>query len=634
MATGRCCGARALAVTRVASAAEAAALPPAQRSFASTALVVPPRSQGVAHNRWLPVNRLPPEMDHTPRKGWMDVERWQDKPNSGGVEPVKGCSALVITLRKALRTRPGSRITPQSFWRRAAARGGQLVSYFSPEETCEILSTLADAKLQWRGDPKSSEGLRRFAAHTSQELSSYSAAQLGELAWAMARLGVKSEELLQAFSRTVEHMARADRGRISNESMCVLLQAYRKSRVIDEVLMRSLSKLLCRRLVREPLTAQQTAGVLAAYADLRARDTFLFNAGTLALCRRDAVESLDWSDLAEVMLAYASLRLHSPTLFARMRARLIEGAGIDDSPAGGSDDEAEAVTSLHGSADGARLEHLWDELREAPPAPPWVQFSQKVTANFLQAFLHLGFVSKHDLAPLLPHLHHPAESRPGAELARLMVLTLSKGGHTWPWLWRKASVAFAADRKIAPVELLSLTEALRLHALHLEPLLSRTGTSSAQGAGDGSLLGEPDALVAELVLDGSATSRARLSPLADRHLRNVAVCLAGLWAHTVAQCRGLTDTELENLVNAAPALLKAQVPLAEALGGDGDAAASAVRRAGSRAAWRLAAEAERRRSATEDQLAALLLPCGLDPETVIRQVRPSLSDGRAAMASG
>lgn len=110
-----------------------------------------------------------------------------------------------------------------SYWRKAAARGGKLAGVLSPEESSEFLSTLADAKLSWRGHASTEAGLDRLAASAAEEMGSYSPQQFGQLAWAFARLGFLHEDFMQALSRAVEHTVQAARGRMSNESACALL---------------------------------------------------------------------------------------------------------------------------------------------------------------------------------------------------------------------------------------------------------------------------------------------------------------------------------------------------------------------------------------------------------------------------
>ena len=149
--------------------------------------------------------------------------------------------------------------------------------------------------------------------------------------------------------------------------------------VADQSLMRSFSRLFMRRIVREPLSASETASVAIAFSGLQddvqwdsmgrsttttkfksccvynyvqhlicfqpgrvsmffflplacllfplsqktqkrpvffqVRDVGLFNATTLGLCRPTAVEALSWAELSEVAVAYASLRLYSQSLF-------------------------------------------------------------------------------------------------------------------------------------------------------------------------------------------------------------------------------------------------------------------------------------------------------------------------------
>ncbi|CAJ1358100.1 unnamed protein product [Effrenium voratum] len=271
----------------------------------------------VSTERWLPVNTTSPPPSASPRKGWEDGQRL--KGLSGDPVDVQGCSALVRTLRKALKANfmSNGRPAPTSFWRKAAYRGGQLANLLAPEEICEVLGALADAKLRWRQDPKATEGLQLFAHFASEEIGSFTPIQMGEILGSFARLDFLHEDLLQAVARTVEVTVASDSGRFSNEAAVSLLSAYHAQAVANQPMLRALSRLFMRRIVREPLTPAQIAKVAIAFSDLRARDVGLFNATTLGLCRPKAVEALSWPELADVAVAYASLRLHSESLFGR-----------------------------------------------------------------------------------------------------------------------------------------------------------------------------------------------------------------------------------------------------------------------------------------------------------------------------
>lgn len=272
-------------------------------------------SSALVRQRWLPVNDVPSTPCASPRKGWLEIQRQRGR--LGDPVDAQGSSALVRTLRKALK--PGYLTrgkTPTTFWWKAAYRAGQLANFLRPEETCEILTALADAKLPWKQDSKATEGLQLFAAHAAEEIGSFSALQMGQILEAFARLQYQHEELLHAVTRSVSLTVSSDSGRFSNDAAVKLLCAFQTLAVADPPMLRSLSRLFMRRIVREPLSPQQTAQVAVAFSGLQVRDVGLFNATTLGLCRPQAVEALSWAELAEVALAYASLRLYSQSLFA------------------------------------------------------------------------------------------------------------------------------------------------------------------------------------------------------------------------------------------------------------------------------------------------------------------------------
>lgn len=562
----------------------------------------------------MPFAEPTPEASQSPRRGWQVTEKWQDGAN-GDLDPAKGCSALVRTLRQALWPPRGARPTPQSFWRKAASRGGQLADFLSPKETCELLSTLAEARLHWEEDPAATKGLQRFAAHSAQELGSYSPEQVGMLAWAIARLTFQDEELLQAFSRRVEHTVRAERGRLSNEAACMMLASYRRMRVVDEAVLKSLSRLICRRLVREPLTPQQTTGVVAAYADLRARDLFLFNAATLALCRPNAVEALSWEDLADTTLAFASLRLYSATLFSRIRRRICDSAGVafeESAPEMDLETATELCQSPAPPENGCNspCAPLWDQITESVPPAPAVSLPHNAVARLLEAHLHLNRIGAWDLAPLLPHLAHPVHSRPPVELATLLAVALGRGGHSWPWLWRKAAVALARERNLAPRKVLSLGEALSAHLACLSPLLDTSGRGSGRRG------------AARKTQDWRNTDSNAAVALAH-HLQVIAGSLAHWWEHCGLGCPGMSDAELQHVVATAPGLMAAQVPIHR---WDAASGRDPLRYAAAQAVQRLGAECLRRRVATKEELALLLDPCNVDLAAVRKEAQRVVLD--------
>lgn len=143
--------------------------------------------------------------------------------------------------------------------------------------------------------------------------------------------------------------------------------------VADQTMMRSLSKLFMRRIVREPLSPQETAKVAVAFSALRVLWLVSVNqvpllvvgrrgelteqtlrcvmsgsstqprwafAGNCSdeelrcvagwpqhihhspLLRPEAIQALSWMELAHVAVAYASLRLYSPSLFSALLGRL------------------------------------------------------------------------------------------------------------------------------------------------------------------------------------------------------------------------------------------------------------------------------------------------------------------------
>lgn len=559
--------------------------------------------------RWLPVNALQQAGSHSPRAGWQLIERWRGQvgklKSAEGIGP-EGCSALVRTLRSALRPPPGALPVTAGFWRHATARGGRMAEFLSPEESCEFLSTLADARLQWRTDAASTRGLRKFATYAAEEIGSYTSAQRADLAMGFARLGYFHEDFMQALSRSVEHTVRAERGRLSNATACKLLTSFQKLGVLDEPVMKSLSRLICRRLVREPLTPDQTAGVVAAYAHLRVRDLALFNATTLALCRPGVVEALGWPELATVAVSYASLRFHSASLFSRIRSRVCSSIGVTET-------EVEACTESNliasdpnhssevAAATGATgawvtgIPWLLQQFSEAVPPPPRIQWPGHVTRRFLEAHVHLGHLSAKDLAPLLPHLVHPEGSRPGTDAAALLAVALSRGGHVWPWLWRRAVTAFT-DERLHGRGLLASMDALHSHLKVLEPLL---------------LKDDPEDL---------RTCNQHGYGCFVQHLQAVARTLAQIWGHLVHRGRALSDGELKQMVVAVCALWDMQASLLRALGSFG-VNVPPLERASASVARQLGVELKRRRVGAEEELSTLLRRCDVTLQEVNADVQ-------------
>ncbi|CAK9008846.1 unnamed protein product [Durusdinium trenchii] len=186
-------------------------------------------------------------------------------------------------------------------------RGVQLLSYLL-NGPFQVLMALADAKLPWKQDPKATEGLQLFAHHTAEEIGSFTAVQIAQILDAFARMGFLHEDVLDAISRTIALTVSSDSGRFSNEAAVSLLSSFEALAVADQTMMRSLSKLFMRRIVREPLSPQETAKVAVAFSALRVRDVGLFNATTLGLCRPEAIQALSWMELAHVAVAYVVAR--------------------------------------------------------------------------------------------------------------------------------------------------------------------------------------------------------------------------------------------------------------------------------------------------------------------------------------
>ncbi|CAK0884765.1 unnamed protein product [Prorocentrum cordatum] len=567
-----------------------------------------------APERWLPVPTPTKLPSPDPRPGWMVVERWKEAAEDRVAGPVLGCSDLVRTLRRALRGPPkGAPPISNFFWQTAAKRAGKIVDFLSAEEACELLSTLADARLHWKASKSTTEGLRRMAAHAGEEIGSFSPAQLSEFTSALARLEYYHDDYMQALSRAVERTVRSDRGRLSNESACRLLDAYHRLGVLDGAVMKSLSRLVCRRLVREPLTPEQTAGVALAFAELRARDLALFNATTLALSREHAVEALDWGRLADVAWSYASLQLHSASLFSRIRARVCDSAGVvDETSDAGTDASSSGSVQSPKSEETAKLEALigaWSTLREqlseAPPLPPPIQLPRRVVVRLLEAQLHLGQLGARDLRPLLPHLAH----RPLGDASPLLAAALGRGGHTWPWLWQQALGCIADDRS-PPHALLSMMESLAAHFALLGPQLprlcreERRGSSSRRRAGGGGATARPSTVA--------------------QHLQALAGGLAALWRRLEQGPRALSDLELRRAAAATPGLGRAQEVVADAglpLGARSSAEVGALLlRAAARTARALAAELLRRGCGEALELEALLRFAGAGAGEVRRDL--------------
>lgn len=509
---------------------------------------------------------------HSPRAGWQLIQKWHRRAKESQRD--QGCSALVRTMRRALHPPPGSPPVKISYWRKAAFRAQDVAAFLSPEETVEFLSTLAEAKLAWRGHEKSEAGLHALATSAAEEMGSYSPDQRGEVASALARLGYMHEDFMQSLSRAVEYTVRAARGRMSNESACLLLDSYRRLGVLDEVALKSLSRLVCRRLVREPLTAAQTACVVRAYAELRHRDTLLFNAATLAFCRPGVVEELSFDHLADVALSYASLRLHSASLFARIRQRVCSSAGLDEDP-------ADAAIGTEVQYTGALLV---EQLMEQAPTLPPEQLPVRAAARFLEAQVHLEQLAVQDLTPLLPHLSHPGDARLPTNLATMLALALARGGHAWPWLWRRALGA-AADVRLSAAAVLTLADALEMHMARLGPVLEMHSQ-------------RPEIL---------------------QHLQVLAAGLLHVWAHLSRLSGGLPEEELRQASSLAERLREQQEPLLaafEAMPGTASVTASTLRTAARRTARQFAGEFGKRCLAAPEALEKLLAGCQVPLESI------------------
>ncbi|CAK8994749.1 Hypothetical protein (Fragment) [Durusdinium trenchii] len=283
-------------------------------------------------------------------------------------------------------------------------RGVQLLSYLL-NGPFQVLMALADAKLPWKQDPKATEGLQLFAHHTAEEIGSFTAVQIAQILDAFARMGSSFEALA----------------------------------VADQTMMRSLSKLFMRRIVREPLSPQETAKVAVAFSALRVRDVGLFNATTLGLCRPEAIQALSWMELAHVAVAYA------------IRVRI---------------------------ADSSSPIPCYEDFEVPVPLSP------QVVARFLEAQLHLGQVGLQEAGHLLPHMAHSAgpSGRPSIQLSKLLIIFLARGSHAFPWLWRRAIVgafsevdarrADAGKQRLLPMNsLVPLLESFAEHLRLLQPVL-------------------------------------------------------------------------------------------------------------------------------------------------------------------
>ncbi|CAE7330863.1 unnamed protein product, partial [Symbiodinium natans] len=87
--------------------------------------------------RWIPVPTTPSTPSSSPHKGWQEIQRLRGR--SADHIDVQGCTALVRTLKRALR--PGYMTqgrAPASFWRKAVKRGGNLAGLMRPEEIAEV----------------------------------------------------------------------------------------------------------------------------------------------------------------------------------------------------------------------------------------------------------------------------------------------------------------------------------------------------------------------------------------------------------------------------------------------------------------------------------------------------------------
>eukprot|EP00927_Polykrikos_kofoidii_P047539 TRINITY_DN41752_c0_g1_i1.p1 TRINITY_DN41752_c0_g1~~TRINITY_DN41752_c0_g1_i1.p1 ORF type:complete len:707 (-),score=99.35 TRINITY_DN41752_c0_g1_i1:45-2057(-) len=605
-------------------------------------------------HRWLPTPVPAPQLDANPQHGWMAKERWKEKralleKDKAGSEssvdasrsrvPTSSCSALVHTVRRALDAPPDGRPMPSTFWKYAVRRGGRAVSYLDPEETCGLLTAFADARLRWEGDPRTKKAIGRFAAHAAEEIGSYAPDQMSSLVWAFARLDYHHEGLMQSLSRAVEHIVRFRRTRLDNDSVVTLLAAYKRLAVVDEPVMRDISRLVCRRLVREPLTPHQTAGVLVAFASLRVRDVALFNATTLALCKPGSVDALSWADMADVAVSYASLRLHSPTLSTCIRQRVVKET-VDNFIMAGVSAEVVPTAQARAANDGLRhrarftsshqgrsankrgvadftavedaAETVRWQLESQPPDAPRKSLPSKVVSKFLQAQVHLDRLTASDLAPLLPHLAHPGVTRPTVALASALAIALSRGGHAWPWLWRWTSVAFS-DESLPPQSLLSLLEALRGHLRLLEPLLTARATGGARGW-------KPEVL---------------------GHLRGVASNIVKLMKRLAHRCPAMSKVELELAASAMVSFSGEQRSLVTTFAEESKSSRTAaltdvgeqLMRATAAAARRLAAELKRRRLSSNDVgevdealLQELLGACGVSYVDVEEDARHFASD--------
>lgn len=469
------------------------------------------------------------------------------------------------------------------------------------------MGTLADAKLQWQQCNISKKGLDRLASRAAEELGSYEPGQLGELANAFAGLLFDHSDFMQSLSRAVEFTAQHSRGHFANDGVCRVVEAYRMMGVLDVNVMKLLSRMICRRLVREPFTPHQTVRLAIAFAELRARDKALFNATTLALTKRNVVESLGWQDLADTLACFASLRFFSSSLFSRARRRLCDSAGL---LAGTVDVNFSTPQITEGgcptvAALPRALPSLKEQLCDSPPPAPPIQLKTQVVAKFLESHVRFNSLGAEDLAPLLPHLTHPDDARMPSELAALLVVALSCGGHVWPWLWQRAVPAFD-DKRLAGRNLLSLTDSIRAHLSLLEPLLRNQKRPRR-------------------------TASAAQASLSD-HVRVVCGILVKLWNCLSGRCRGMPDLDLQHITVAALNLHALQSALVERSGRASQGGA-AVQYASSEFVRHLGFERHRRRAGAWKcnlQYAELAFRCGVTAALVDDDIRSVESDSITA----
>ncbi|CAJ1358101.1 unnamed protein product [Effrenium voratum] len=241
-------------------------------------------------------------------------------------------------------------------------------------------------------------------------------------------------------------------------------------------------------------------------------------------------------------------------------------------------------------------EEVWCSLEtQEPPFPP-MHLPPKVVARFLEAQLHLGQVTLQEVEPLMPHLAHAAGGpggRPSTQLAHLLILFLGRGGHAFPWLWRRAVAgAFleadartklddsAGIKRLMPSS--ALTPLADCFAQHLE-LLRPLALASASGS---------------MLLSG--------------HLRVLSGGLARLWALLGRRSGTLPDSELQEVACAVPRLFEAQ----DFLEDSGPLSRSALQ-----CARALSGELQRRDMSLSAELRQLLTGNGVQPAQLLEDVK-------------